>query len=104
MTMEPSEVLMQLEDFGFKPVLDYIGEYAKGAHLYFLKIDIERYIIFHHVNHAKSEDLQSFHCWIGTYKFTEFIGKVPAIELEEVKQDFDFVADWKLLAEHMSVG
>lgn len=100
--MTASEAIQQLEDFGFRKATDFIGEYTKGAALYFLELDIEEYIVFHHRNPDKSEDLQALDCWLGTYKFTEFIGKVPAIELETIKRDFDFEKDWKLLAKYLN--
>ena len=95
------EAIGQLEDYGFEKRVDQIGEYSPDTDLYIRKIDIERYIVLNHYNKSKNEELQGFDCWIGTYRFENYIGKIPAIEMEEVKIAFDFAEDWKLIAEHL---
>ena len=95
------EALHQLEEFGFEKRFDAIGEYSTHADLYIRKIDTERYIVLQHYNKAKNEGLQGFDCWISTYRFENYIGKFPAIEMEEVKQSFDFADDWKLIAKYL---
>jgi hypothetical protein len=95
------EALLQLEEFGFEKRVDTIAEYSQNADLYIRKIDEERYIILHHFNKNKHEELQGFDCWISTYRFDNHIGRIPAIEMEEVKKSFDFVGDWKLIAKHL---
>ena len=87
------QALDQLEEFGFEKRFDRIGEYSHNADLYIRKIDTERYIELHHFNKTKHEELQGFDCWISTYRFENYIGKFPAIEMEEVKRSFDFGKD-----------
>ncbi len=95
------QALWQLEEFGFEKRVDTIAEYSQNADLYIRKIDTERYIVLHHFNKNKHEELQGFDCWISTYRFENHIGKIPAIEMEEVKRSFDFGNDWKLIARHL---
>ena len=91
----------QLEEYGFEKRVNLIGEYSPGSDLYIRKIDTERYIVLNHFNKTKNEASQGFDCWIGTYRFENHIGKIPAIEIEEVKKSFDFADDWKLIARHL---
>ena len=91
----------QLEEFGFLKALDRIGEYSKNSILFFKQIDEQRFILFHYYNRQHAIEHQGFNCWISTYDWPEFIGKVPAIEKESVKESFDFKEDWKLIAEFL---
>jgi len=86
----------QLEEFGFLKTLDHIAEYSVEADIYYKQIDEQRFIVFHH--YRKNETEQSFDCWISTYEREIFIGKIHAIEMEGVKDSFDFKDDWKLIA------
>ncbi len=96
-----TQAIHQLEEFGFTKRADTLGEYAPNADIYIRKIDTERYIVISHYHQKKTEELQAFDCWIGTYRFEYHIGRVAAIEIEEVKLDFDFAGDWKLIKKHL---
>tara|TARA_R110000868_G_scaffold357780_2_gene619301 strand:- start:558 stop:893 length:336 start_codon:yes stop_codon:yes gene_type:complete len=89
--------ILDLENRGYSKSVDAIGEYLKGADLYYKKVFDNNYVVFTHYNKDKKEWLQGFDCWISLYNSNKDIGRLKALSSDHIILSFDFNKDWTLV-------
>jgi hypothetical protein len=96
-----SKLITDLSNSGFSKTVDTLNEYSTNADLYFRSIGNQQFIVFNHYNKKSKDHFQGFDCWLSNYKDQSEIGKIKALQIEEIRLGFQFSRDWELITKYL---